>query len=294
MPSRAERVKAATKFTLTEHGACLWPAAVTHREDEYDSQGFDVLAEMQHRHFWYLGRHRFLLRTVRRHLQPPGDAAPPRIIDIGSGCGGWLAYLLARGRLPIEEAALADSSEKALRCASRCLPAHVARLQADVLSLPWQSRWDAAFLLDVLEHIPDERAALSQIREALTPGGKLFITTPALKFFWTWNDEAVGHQRRYAKADFRVLANACGFKLLEARYFMFFLSPLLVASRLAMALRPAALAQSQKWTLVRQMHRVPIRPLNWLLAAVFSCETPLGHWLPFPWGTSVLAVLQRE
>jgi hypothetical protein len=29
------------------------------------------------------------------------------------------------------------------------------------------------------------------------------------------------------------------------------------------------------------------------LAAIFSAETPLGAWLPFPWGTSVLAVLRR-
>ena len=41
------------------------------------------------------------------------------------------------------------------------------------------------------------------------------------------------------------------------------------------------------------MHRVPHPLVNGTLAAAFSAETPLGHAIPFPWGTSLLAVLQR-
>jgi hypothetical protein len=29
------------------------------------------------------------------------------------------------------------------------------------------------------------------------------------------------------------------------------------------------------------------------LAAVFAAETPLGHFLRFPWGTSVLGVFRK-
>jgi SAM-dependent methyltransferase len=294
MSTHAETAPTPDALPWSSEETLRGPTPVSHREEEYDSEGFDVLAEMQHRHFWYAGRHRFLLHAVRRHLSPRPPDGPPRIIDIGGGCGGWLAYLLAHGQFPVAEAALADSSLKALAFAGQCLPADVARVQADVLSLPWRARWNAAFLLDVLEHIPDDAAALRQIREALTPGGKLFITTPALKFFWTWNDEVVGHQRRYAKADFKRLAGSCGFRLLEARYFMFFLSPLLLATRLMSNMSPAGKSHEEKWELVKKMHRIPSRPLNALLSGVFACETPLGHWIPFPWGTSVLAVLQRE
>jgi 2-polyprenyl-3-methyl-5-hydroxy-6-metoxy-1,4-benzoquinol methylase len=275
------------------NGIFVPPDPVAHREDVYDSQGFELLAAMQHQHFWYTGRHRFLLHAVERHLSPRAIANPPRVIDLGGGCGGWLAYLLARKKGAIAEAALADSSEKALQLAARCLPAGVARYHIDLLDLQWKSRWDAAFLLDVLEHLPEERTALEQIREALAPGGKLFITTPALQFFWTWNDDVVGHQRRYARADFRRLAEDCGFRLLQVRYFMFFLSPLLLASRFVGARAAAAQTQEDRWRLVQKMHQVPHPIVNGFLAAVFACETPLGHWLPFPWGTSVLAVLER-
>ncbi len=74
--------------------------------------------------------------------------------------------------------------------------------QIDLLDIPWFEKWDIVFLLDVLEHIPEHQEALKQIRKCMRPGGLLFITTPALKFFWTYNDDVVHHQRRYSKKDF--------------------------------------------------------------------------------------------
>jgi hypothetical protein len=44
---------------------------------------------------------------------------------------------------------------------------------------------------------------------------------------------------------------------------------------------------------LRRTHRVPFGLLNRLLRMVFASETPLGYWLPFPWGTSVLGVFRK-
>ena len=44
---------------------------VAHRDDEYDPAGFEILDRMQERHFWYRGRHRFLLRRI---ATSPGKA----------------------------------------------------------------------------------------------------------------------------------------------------------------------------------------------------------------------------
>ena len=43
----------------------------------------------------------------------------------------------------------------------------------------------------------------------------------------------------------------------------------------------------------RRTHSTPPWPVNRLLGLIFAAETPLGAWLPFPWGTSVLAVMRR-
>jgi SAM-dependent methyltransferase len=245
---------------------------------------------MQDRHFWYRGRHRFLLHSVHRQLA----ACPPRrMIDLGGGCGGWVSYMAARGRVPLTELALADSSADALRMAAEILPPGASTYQVDLLALPWSERWDVAFLLDVLEHIPEQEEALRQVHRSLAPGGLLFVTVPALRLFWSWNDEAVHHVRRYARSEFPRLAAATGFELVDARYFMFFLSPLLLASRVALRPRLGELSAQQVQDLVARMHRTPSPPVNALLGALFALETPLGHYLPFPLGSSLLAVLKR-
>ena len=41
---------------------------VTHRDHEYGEAGFKILLSMQERHFWYRGRHRFLLKALDRFI----------------------------------------------------------------------------------------------------------------------------------------------------------------------------------------------------------------------------------
>lgn len=263
------------------------PRPAAHRDDEYDSRGFAVLRQMQERHFWYRGRHRFLGHAVRRHLRN----RPARVIDLGGGCGGWLSYLLRVRRTPPAEVALADSSPLALEFGRACLPAEVGLYQVDLLDLHWENRWDAAFLLDVLEHIPQHEQALRQIYRALAPGGLLFATVPALQYFWSWVDEVNEHQRRYSRRQLADVARRAGFEVLDTRYFMFLLSPAYLLSRRRRRLEQ--LSREEAWQLMEQVHRVPAGPINAVLHAVFSCETPLGHYCRFPWGTSLLGVLQK-
>ena len=270
------------------------PVPVVHREEEYDSRGFQTLRDMQEKHFWYRGRHRFLLHAVHRHWL--GRQAPEgtcRAVDLGGGCGGWLSYFHARKRFAVSELALADSSLAALQMAAPLLPEGATRYQADLLNLQWSNRWDLVFLLDVLEHIPDDVRAMAEIHRAMAPGGLLLVTTPALQCFWTCNDELGSHQRRYSRADFRRLAAACGFEFLDARYFMFLLSPLLLASRLLAARKARHVSPDQMRGLLARMHRVPHPAVNAALGMLFAAETPLGHYIRFPWGTSVLAVLGK-
>lgn len=274
----------------------IWrpPEPVAHRDEEYSSDGFAILREMQTRHFWYRGRHRFLLHALRRVLASAEHAgsSPLAAIDLGGGCGGWVRYLADRLPERVGELALGDSSLTALQMSAEFLPPSVSRYQVDLMRLNWRERWDVIFLLDVLEHLPDDAGALREVAAALRPGGTILVTMPALDCFWSYNDEVAHHQRRYDRAGLRRLAERAGLRLVQARYFMFFLSPLLWLSRR----RPgvAALSAEEKVRLAERAHRVPPAPVNALLTGVFGAETPLGHWLPFPWGTSILGVLSKD
>lgn len=264
-----------------------------HRADEYDESGFDLLLAMQRDHFWYSGRHKLLLKVLQRECrQRLGEAGSLRAIDIGGGCGGWLEYLHAHGAARFSELALGDSSVRALSLAKPVVGHFAKRYQVDLLNLAWSQHWDVVFLLDVLEHIPDHAEVLRQVRKSLRPGGLLFVTTPALNFFWTYNDELAHHQRRYNKQDFVTLAKTTDLNLVRADYFMFFLSPALLLSR--WLTRPAANAtpEQQQATLART-HRIPAAPVNGLLKAVLATEAGLVNHIKFPWGTSILSVFQR-
>jgi SAM-dependent methyltransferase len=268
---------------------------ITHRDEEYDQQGFETLLQMQQDHFWYRGRHRFLLEAVRRTLGLSHNALRWHLaaVDLGGGCGGWIAYLNQKARGVFDALALADSSRKALDLAGPVLPVGTPRYHVDLLNLHWQERWDVIFLLDVLEHTPQDALVMSEIARALKPGGVLFLTAPALERFRTWNDEVVHHYRRYARKDLRQLASKTALDLLEARYFMFFLSPLLLASRLK---RPPleTMSPSEIAELLARTHRVPGPVVNSICAMLFAAETPLGLLVPFPWGTSILGVYRKR
>jgi SAM-dependent methyltransferase len=266
---------------------------VRHDNDDYEESHLDMLARMQERHFWYRGRHRFLLGALDRYLPRCGlDPTRASALDVGGGCGGWLRDLRAARPGWFPRLALGDSAPQALRYAAGVVGPDVELRQIDLRRLPWRDEWDAVFLLDTLEHIKDDAAALAELRAAVKPGGVAFVTTPALESFRTWNDELVHHHRRYSVADYRRLAKETGWELVDARYFMFFLAPLALASRFS---RPALerMTEAERGRLLEKSHRVPFGPLNALLRGVFSLETPLGFWTRFPAGMSVLAVLRR-
>lgn len=277
------------KYELDDQGISRPSLPVQHRDEEYDQTGFDTLWKMQQKHFWYRGRHRFLLSALDRHR--PAGRPPWSAVDLGGGVGGWVRYLADRRPTRFSPLALADSSEIALRRAGDVLPTGVARYQIDLMNLGWERQWDCAFLLDVIEHLPQDSRAMRQAARALKPGGLLFVTTPALKQFWSYNDELVHHLRRYSRSDFAALAQDSGLELLVARYFMFLLSPFYWLARQRSGVRD--MSAEQQWKLLQDSHKVPVAPLNLALTAAFLAETPLGHWLRFPWGSSILGVFRK-
>lgn len=263
--------------------------ALQHRCDEYDEAGFTTLLDMQERHFWYRGRHRFLLAAVDRYLLKAGTRHD--VIDLGGGVGGWVRYLTQHRPDGLGQVALADSSLEALKLAMPILPPTSQRYQIDLMQLQMHEQWDAAFLLDVIEHLPDDLQALRQASDAIKPGGYLFVTTPAFPQLWSYIDDMSHHLRRYRRNDFTRLAKETGLTLCDTRYFMFFLSPAYWLSRIKPSI--ATMLSVQRNEFISKQHQVPAPFINGILFATFALETPIGHYFRFPWGTSILAVFKK-
>jgi len=267
--------------------------AIQHNAEEYDPHGFSILLRMQRDHFWYRGRHRFIRAALRNQLAAIGARSNTlAALDLGGGCGGWADYLLRYGP-PFREVALADSSLDALRLARQAIAPAIRLYHVSIYDLPWNERWDVVFLLDVIEHLADDADALRSVARTLKPGGLIVVSVPALAAFWSYTDTLAGHYRRYTCDELTQLGSRAGLDVLDARYFMFVLSPLLWLSR-KRAPKAETLTKEEMRRMSERDHRVPAAPVNVALAAAFGAETPLGLHVPFPWGTSALAVYRKQ
>lgn len=79
--------------------------------------------------------------------------------------------------------------------------------------------YDSVVLVNVLEHIEDDEAALEEICRILKPGGHLFLLVPALQFLYSAIDARVGHFRRYSLPGLRTIVEEGGYRVKRARYF---------------------------------------------------------------------------
>ncbi len=100
-----------------------------------------------------------------------------------------------RPRLPLEDTQFVDISAPAL-AKLRGRNAHV--VLGEVTSLPFaDNAFDLVCALDIIEHVDDDDAALSELVRVAKPGGTLLISTPLHPSRWTSFDDFVGHKRRY-------------------------------------------------------------------------------------------------
>ena len=76
---------------------------------------------------------------------------------------------------------------------------------SDALSDSNQS--STGLMINVLEHIEDDVAALRTLRRLLRPGGRIVLYVPALNGLYGAYDRKVGHFRRYAPWRMREIVN---------------------------------------------------------------------------------------
>jgi hypothetical protein len=92
-------------------------------------------------------------------------------------------------------------------------------------------------MLDVLEHIDDDLAALVELRSRMSPDTQLIVTVPALQWAFSGWDEALGHHRRYSRRSLRQVLERAGFTVDAVNYLFPELLPLLPVRKIRTAPR---------------------------------------------------------
>ena len=157
------------------------------------------------RHPWETARSRFFVDLLARS----SAGSPGRILDAGSG-DSWFASQLA-ARLPGAEICCWDRSytPELISSLGATAPKGVTLCAARP-----RERFDHVVLLDVLEHVEDDRAFLDElVRENLAPGGRLLVSVPAWPSLFGEHDRRLGHHRRYRQRDCHALLRGAGLRI---------------------------------------------------------------------------------
>jgi SAM-dependent methyltransferase len=158
------------------------------------------------------------VEQLRIHLKP-GSV----VMDIGCS-SGFLLRTLQR-ELPELKLIGADCVQQPLEALAKTLP-NVPLLRFDLLECPLPAGLvDGVVLLNVFEHIPDDRAAMRRVHDLLKPGGIAVIEVPAGPDLYDVYDKQLLHFRRYRMPDLVAALEDTGFEILEKSHLGFFLYP---------------------------------------------------------------------
>lgn len=230
------------------------------------------MAEHDSTHWWYRARREILSDYLTRYAGLPKNA---RILEIGCGTGHNLPMLARFGEV---EAIEIDDGSRAIAAKRLGRPVGDARLP----ELPGVERgaYDLVAVLDVVEHIEDDVAALAAMRTLLRPGGKVLIAVPAHQWMWSAHDVVNHHHRRYSKATLKAAIEAAGMKPVRMRWFNSLLFPLAAAARIAGRLTGRDDSDDSP----------PPGPVNALFERIFSLERYLVGRVPMTPGVSIVTL----
>lgn len=198
-----------TKLGRGPHG-CWFSDAKS--ELSYPEEGNHACFEVEDSSFWFQHRNRCITEVVRS-FAPAGP-----LFDVGGGNGVVAAALEQSGQ---EVVLVEPGPEGALNARRRgvqtVLCATLEQAEFAEHSLP------GVGLFDVLEHISDDVGFLTHLRSLLSPTGKLFLTVPAFRCLWSYEDDHAGHLRRYTLGTLAHALRRAGFEIDYQTYMFWFL-----------------------------------------------------------------------
>ena len=244
---------------------------------EMEQHTYSIMFEVEGRHWWFAGRRRIIAGFVEKVCRDI-ETQRPRILDVGCGTGANLQMLSEFG-----DAEGVDVSSEALDfCRARGL-AKVKQGAAE--SLPFEdASFDLVTGLDVVEHLDDDMAGLSEMRRILRPGGRAVLFVPAFMFLWGVQDDISHHRRRYTLPELKQKLRDAGLEVERASYAnITFFVPILIGRVLMRltGLRPAS------------ENNITIGALNGLLGRILGAESWWLRRMNFPFGVSIICVAKK-
>ena len=244
-------------------------------KDEYR-----LMHRIEQTYWWFVGK-RFLVKTALERLSVD-SLRQGKALDVGCGTGMILKLLESFG--PAYGMELSWEAIRFLRQRNLNL---IARSDANQY-VPFKTNsFSVVTCLDVLEHLDDDLNLVKEMFRVCKPGGYVIVTVPAFESLWSPHDTALHHKRRYTKHALIKRMCQCNWKVVKCSYYnTILLLPILAIRRLKTLLSQDKDPHSDFFI------RLPAW-LNRTLSLLFISEIYCLTFLVFPFGVSLLLILQK-
>lgn len=235
--------------------------------------------KLENTYWWFLGRNKIILETLNKvtNLAPQAQ-----VLDVGCGTCGFAKVLSEKF-----DVIGMDTSELALEyCRKRGLNKLYLTLLKDFPKDDFDIQ--AVTILDVIEHIEDDKGVVQDIYNLLPVGGWIIATVPAYTFLWSVHDEIHKHFRRYIKKDIIRIIKDTGFEIKFSSYFNTFLFLPGLIKRLIDKVLPTKSGEAEVAV------EVFPGPINNLMTKIFSSERKFFPKFKFPFGLSIIIIAQKN
>lgn len=201
------------------------------------------------------------------------------ILDVGCGTGALLRELDQYGNV--------QGLDFSPRAVSFCKERGLLNVeQGSATEIRYENKtFDLVLALDVLEHIKDDRKALSEINRVLKPGGIAIIFVPAFMFLWGVTDERSQHERRYTLRELKEKTKNAGFGVIRASYFNTFLFLPIAFLRIFVRIFKIK---------IKSENELGSPQTNELFYKIFNSERKLLNRVDFPFGVSAMVICQKK
>lgn len=241
--------------------------------------------ESRENHYINRASRNFVLSRFARWI----TADQPVLGDIGCS-SGFLVKDLQR-QFPSATIIGADYLRQPLEQLASAIP-DVPFIQFDITRCPLPDAcFDGIAFLNVLEHIEDDRLALTQLRRLLKPSAVAVIEVPAGSHLYDIYDRQLLHFRRYDAKGFFPMLSECGFELLERSHLGFFLYPAFSMVKRKNRRKLSEPDDVQKAIVSKSIENYSENPL---MHGVMRLEAALRDWISYPFGIRCLAVCRRQ
>lgn len=239
------------------------------------------------RHPWELSRSDCILSVFDKLQRKYLEKSHLKIADIGAGDRYFdllLQKKLENNNISAKMICIdANYTDDELVERGFTLGTDIAQIEDDTI--------DCCFMMDVMEHVEDDKGFLSAVMKKLKSGGILIVTVPAFQKLFSVHDEFLKHYRRY---DIAMLNKLLPANSMEVAWYYFYTS-LSVVRYVQIILKLLSLDNETgiaQWKYAEK--HILTKLIRWCLNADFKMNMLLakcGVHLP---GLSLLAVMKKR